>query len=157
MWTSLRNVSNPENTEFLATSSKQGRDQDLALLHAISQMFEAGFMPNFQELYGQRNRHCMKVKIPSYPWQRQRHYPSVIPSRASSSGIMERRTAHRASDNAYASVGPQSVDSTVDSTVSFNHHLTLNSDASSALRLALFSLYAGLMLIFERWWMFPLL
>lgn len=146
IWASLRNFSNPEHAEFLATSSKKGKDQDLALLHVISQMFEAGFTPNFQELYKQRNRHGTKVKIPSYPWQRQRHYPPAIISRASYSGILGRHTAPQACENADASGYPRPVSFTP----SPHHGFALNAVVSSALRMAYRFLYARLVPILER-------
>ena len=51
------------------------------LIHAFASLFMLGVTPDFDRLYSSRRYQSSKVAIPTYPWQRQRHYPDIIPSR----------------------------------------------------------------------------
>ncbi|KAH8110239.1 hypothetical protein DFH11DRAFT_1514493 [Phellopilus nigrolimitatus] len=55
------------------------------LMQSLATLFMNGVTPDFQKLYAGQSAHAKKVAIPTYPWQRQRHYPTIIPSRTGSS------------------------------------------------------------------------
>jgi len=62
-------------------STKPSNDQNRAFLRAISLLFESGVTPNFEKLFSRSPLRLTKIAIPTYPFQRQRHYPDSIPSR----------------------------------------------------------------------------
>ncbi|KAJ7760901.1 hypothetical protein DFH07DRAFT_1059948 [Mycena maculata] len=64
---------------LLASSTKKGNDQELAFLTAIASLTENGVNPNFVELFGTG---IPTTNLPTYPFQRQRHYPDFVPSRS---------------------------------------------------------------------------
>lgn len=51
------------------------------LMQCLSTLFRLGVTPDFDALFAGRRRKPSKVTIPTYPWQRQRYYPSLRPSR----------------------------------------------------------------------------
>ncbi|KAF8216995.1 hypothetical protein K438DRAFT_1798123 [Mycena galopus ATCC 62051] len=67
---------------LFSSAAKKGKDQGLAFLTAIASLTEYGVNPDFVALFG---REIPKTNIlPTYPFQRQRHWPSgVVPSRSS--------------------------------------------------------------------------
>ncbi|KAJ7482732.1 hypothetical protein FB451DRAFT_1235938 [Mycena latifolia] len=77
-WAALQSNSIPDTT-LLSCSAKKGKDQELAFLSAIANLTECGVNPDFLQLFGSG---IPKTDLPTYPFQRQRHYPSFIPSRS---------------------------------------------------------------------------
>jgi len=65
----------------ISVTGKRGKDQILALLSALSSLFEKGFTIEFDALFGQMSYTFLKTDIPRYPFQRLHNYPSYIPSR----------------------------------------------------------------------------
>nr|WGJ61594.1 polyketide synthase 1 [Sanghuangporus sanghuang] len=51
------------------------------LVQSLAMLYTLGVTPDFQKVFAGRRTQAKKVAIPTYPWQRQRHYPSIIPSR----------------------------------------------------------------------------
>nr|AKE48477.1 putative water-soluble melanin synthase [Inonotus obliquus] len=51
------------------------------LVQSLATLYTLGITPNFQQVFAGRRVQAKKVAIPTYPWQKQRHYPSIIPSR----------------------------------------------------------------------------
>ncbi|KAK0491177.1 hypothetical protein IW261DRAFT_1324940 [Armillaria novae-zelandiae] len=81
VWTLLQ-ANNLLNTSAVALFAKAGKDQEMALLTALSYLFrEHNLSPNFHELYSQRHSALKKTDIPTYPFQRVHRYPTFIPSR----------------------------------------------------------------------------
>ncbi|TFK38562.1 hypothetical protein BDQ12DRAFT_683838 [Crucibulum laeve] len=80
IWTSLQSSTFSQKTT-LATTRKKGEDQDFALLMTIAALFQGGATPNFMSLFSQRTQKYSKTSIPMYPYKRQLHYPTFIPSR----------------------------------------------------------------------------
>ncbi|KAK0206705.1 hypothetical protein DFS33DRAFT_1420932, partial [Desarmillaria ectypa] len=81
VWTLLQ-ANNLLNTPSVALSAKAGKDQEVALLVALSYLFqEHNLSPNFHELYSQRHGALKKTDIPTYPFRRVHRYPTFIPSR----------------------------------------------------------------------------
>ncbi|KAK7033257.1 6-deoxyerythronolide-B synthase EryA1, modules 1 and 2 [Favolaschia claudopus] len=64
---------------LLSSATKQGKDQELAFLTAIAALTEYGINPDFTHIFDPTTP---KINIPTYPFQRQRHYPNFIPSRS---------------------------------------------------------------------------
>ncbi len=86
-WTLLQ-ANNLLNTSAVALSAKAGKDQEMALLTALSYLFqEHNLSPNFHELYSQRHGTLQKTDIPTYPFQRVHRYPTFIPSRNQSPAV----------------------------------------------------------------------
>ncbi|KAJ6632258.1 hypothetical protein B0H10DRAFT_1771537 [Mycena sp. CBHHK59/15] len=77
-WTALQ-MNDLSSKLVLASSTKKGKDQELAFLTAIASLIENGVNPNLLVLFGTGTP---KTAIPTYPFQRQRHYPDYIPSRS---------------------------------------------------------------------------
>ncbi|KAI5116194.1 hypothetical protein M0805_005182 [Coniferiporia weirii] len=55
------------------------------LMQNMATLFVLGSTPNFEEFYVGQRVGLKKTAIPTYPWQKQRHYPTIIPSRTGSS------------------------------------------------------------------------
>ncbi|THH06897.1 hypothetical protein EW145_g3760, partial [Phellinidium pouzarii] len=55
------------------------------LMQSLATLFVLGVTPDFHEFYAGRRASVKKIAIPTYPWQKQRHYPTIIPSRMGSS------------------------------------------------------------------------
>ena len=87
IWTTLQSLTHTKPA--LATSTKQSKDQNVAFLQAIVSLFAAGVAPDFEKLFARNSFHLKRTTIPTYPFQRQRHFPDVIPSR-NSDGIQRR-------------------------------------------------------------------
>ncbi|KAJ7127893.1 hypothetical protein C8R44DRAFT_616608 [Mycena epipterygia] len=83
-WAALQSNNIPDNA-LLSSSAKKGKDQELAFLAAIASLTEYGLNPDFIALFGTAIR---KTSIPTYPFQRQRHYPTTIPSRSAFSSTV---------------------------------------------------------------------
>lgn len=66
---------------IIATSGKKNKSQEPFFLKAIASLFESGLSPNLKALFSQRPIKHTTTDIPTYPYQRQRHYPSYIASR----------------------------------------------------------------------------
>ncbi|PPQ97453.1 hypothetical protein CVT26_002801 [Gymnopilus dilepis] len=80
IWTTLQTLQHHKAT--ISTSTKQSQSQNLAFLRGIALLFEQGVTPNFEKLLqGSRSR-GRKISVPTYPFQKQRHYPECIPSRS---------------------------------------------------------------------------
>lgn len=79
IWTNLQSLTHSKLA--LATSTKQSKDQNVAFLQAIVSLFEAGVAPDFEKLFARNSFHLRRTSIPTYPFQRQRHFPDFIPSR----------------------------------------------------------------------------
>ena len=81
IWTTLQSFSR-ENIA-VATCGKRSNDQIAAFLNAIATLFEAGITPDFSKLLAQyRSQYGGRMtSLPTYPFQRQRYYPTSIPSR----------------------------------------------------------------------------
>ncbi|RDB30947.1 6-deoxyerythronolide-B synthase EryA1, modules 1 and 2 [Hypsizygus marmoreus] len=79
MWSSLQSLNLPDKL-LLATTAKQGKDQESALLQAMAALFELGLPLNLERIYEDRGETFHKTTIPTYPFQRQHHYPAYIPS-----------------------------------------------------------------------------
>uniref|UniRef100_A0A8H7XR57 Uncharacterized protein n=1 Tax=Psilocybe cubensis TaxID=181762 RepID=A0A8H7XR57_PSICU len=65
----------------LATSTKTGNDQIRAYLDALTSLFECGVNVNLEKLLSRGPSLGNKTSLPTYPFQRQRHYPNIVPSR----------------------------------------------------------------------------
>ncbi|CAK5269983.1 unnamed protein product [Mycena citricolor] len=71
-------------TRTLAVGAKKGADQEHALLGALGALYEQHKVtPDFARLYAQRPGAATleKTRIPTYPFERTRCYPTFIPSR----------------------------------------------------------------------------
>ncbi|PBK69778.1 ketoacyl-synt-domain-containing protein [Armillaria solidipes] len=80
-WTLLQ-ANNLLNTSAVALFAKAGKDQEMALLTALSYLVqEHNLSPNFHELYSQRHGALKKTDVPTYPFRRVHRYPTFIPSR----------------------------------------------------------------------------
>ncbi|KAJ7666829.1 hypothetical protein DFH06DRAFT_1040341 [Mycena polygramma] len=77
-WAALQ-VNNISEATLLSSAAKKRNDQELAFLRAIASLTEYGANPDFARLFGAG---IQKTNIPTYPFQRQRHYPSFVPSRS---------------------------------------------------------------------------
>ncbi|KAF8180341.1 hypothetical protein K438DRAFT_1725600 [Mycena galopus ATCC 62051] len=65
---------------LFSSAAKKGKDQGLAFLTAIASLIEYGANPDFATLFGTE---IPKTNVlPTYPFQRHRHWPSVVPSRS---------------------------------------------------------------------------
>ncbi|KAJ7040667.1 hypothetical protein C8F04DRAFT_1391530 [Mycena alexandri] len=82
-WVALQSNDLSEST-LLSSSAKKGKDQELAFLTAIASLVEFGMNPDFTRLLGTG---IPKTNLPTYPFQRQRHYPNSIPSRSTGSSV----------------------------------------------------------------------
>ncbi|KAJ7440338.1 polyketide synthetase [Mycena galericulata] len=69
---------NMSDNLLLSSAAKKGKDQEFAFLTAIASLTEYGINPDFVALFGTEIR---KLDLPTYPFQRQRHYPDFVPSR----------------------------------------------------------------------------
>ncbi|KAF8207894.1 hypothetical protein K438DRAFT_1713428 [Mycena galopus ATCC 62051] len=64
---------------LISSAAKKGKDQGLAFLTAVASLIDYGANPDFVTLFGTE---IPKTNtLPTYPFQRQRHWPNVIPSR----------------------------------------------------------------------------
>ena len=79
VWTALQNNGNHSHQQLVAACAKQGKDQDAAFLGCLASLFESGVTLDFTVLYDKVE--YVKMRLPTYPWQRERHYPAYIPSR----------------------------------------------------------------------------
>ncbi|KIM43996.1 hypothetical protein M413DRAFT_372839 [Hebeloma cylindrosporum] len=79
IWTTLQSL--PHTKLALATSTKKSNNQNVAFLQAIVSLFAAGVAPDFEKLFTRNSFHLKRTIIPTYPFQRQRHFPDFIPSR----------------------------------------------------------------------------
>ncbi|KAK0184742.1 polyketide synthetase [Armillaria mellea] len=61
-------------------SGKKGTNQEMALLKGLADLYQAGAALDLAKLYAQRPNMYLKTNIPTYPFQRQRHYPDFIPT-----------------------------------------------------------------------------
>ncbi|KAJ7634663.1 hypothetical protein FB45DRAFT_909481 [Roridomyces roridus] len=77
-WAALQSNDLSDNL-LLSSSAKKGKDQELAFLSAIASLIECGVNPDVAALFGPG---IPKTNLPSYPFQRQRFYPDVIPTRS---------------------------------------------------------------------------
>ncbi|KDR66938.1 hypothetical protein GALMADRAFT_232329 [Galerina marginata CBS 339.88] len=79
IWTALQAL--PHRKTSISLCTKPSNDQNGAFLRAIALLFESAVTPNFERLFSRSPLRFSKIAIPSYPFQRQRHYPDSIPSR----------------------------------------------------------------------------
>ncbi|THH03281.1 hypothetical protein EW145_g6382 [Phellinidium pouzarii] len=82
----LKDASTHHTATDIAISSFCGRptkDSLSPLVQTMATLFVLGITPDFQKFYSGRYMRTKKIAIPTYPWQRQRHYPTVIPSKSS--------------------------------------------------------------------------
>ncbi|KDR66936.1 hypothetical protein GALMADRAFT_232327 [Galerina marginata CBS 339.88] len=80
--------SNMQTPEFagksrLAFTGKRGKDQIVAMLAALSSLFEKGFTVDFEALFKQMPYKFIMTDVPTYPFQRLYNYPSYRASRNS--------------------------------------------------------------------------
>ncbi|KAK0482062.1 hypothetical protein EDD18DRAFT_1362674 [Armillaria luteobubalina] len=88
-WTLLQ-ANDILNTSTTALFTKAGKDQEMALLTALSYLFqEHSLSPNFHELYSECHGALKKTDIPTYPFQRVHRYPTFIPSRNQSPAVVK--------------------------------------------------------------------
>lgn len=77
------------SVSLVSGHGKRGSDQDIAMLLALCRVFEHGVSFNFESFYEGRNQPRPSLcSIPTYPWQRKRHYPTFTQSRNSSKGSL---------------------------------------------------------------------
>lgn len=65
----------------LALTGKRGKDQIVAMLTALSGLFEKGFNIDFNVLHTQMPYKLTMTDIPTYPFQRVHNYPAFIANR----------------------------------------------------------------------------
>ncbi|TFK38563.1 hypothetical protein BDQ12DRAFT_116355 [Crucibulum laeve] len=78
--------SNLQTAEFsgktpLTVVAKRSKSQETSFLGALSKLFENGLAVDFLLLYSQVAKKYTSTQIPTYPFQRQRHYPTYVASR----------------------------------------------------------------------------
>jgi acyl transferase domain-containing protein/NAD(P)-dependent dehydrogenase (short-subunit alcohol dehydrogenase family)/acyl carrier protein len=75
----LLGMARPSVPSGLATipSVRRGHDAWGSLQGALCQLYRAGAGIDWQQVYS--NRHCRKLSLPTYPFQRQRHWPAALP------------------------------------------------------------------------------
>ncbi|KAF8811343.1 ketoacyl-synt-domain-containing protein [Phlegmacium glaucopus] len=83
------NMQTPEFAEKsrLALTGKRGKNQIVALLSALSSLFEKGFSVEFSQLFSQMPYQFTSTQLPTYPFQRLYNYPSYIATRHSVLGL----------------------------------------------------------------------
>ncbi|KAF8151526.1 hypothetical protein B0H34DRAFT_132545 [Crassisporium funariophilum] len=83
------NMQTPEYADKvrLALTGKRGKNQIVAMLTALSLVFEKGFSVDFTQLFGQMPHKFSMTQIPTYPFQRLYNYPSYIATRHSLLGV----------------------------------------------------------------------
>ncbi|PBK61389.1 ketoacyl-synt-domain-containing protein [Armillaria solidipes] len=64
----------------ISISGKKGTDQEMALFKGLANLYQTGASLDLAKLYAQRPNSYSKTDIPTYPFQRQRHYPAFIPT-----------------------------------------------------------------------------
>ncbi|KAK0471022.1 hypothetical protein IW261DRAFT_1612345 [Armillaria novae-zelandiae] len=65
----------------ISISGKKGTNQEMALFKGLANLYQAGANLDLAKLYAQRrSTSYSKTDIPTYPFQRQRHYPTFIPT-----------------------------------------------------------------------------
>ncbi|KAK7436199.1 hypothetical protein VKT23_019275 [Stygiomarasmius scandens] len=82
MWASLQ-ANGLSGIKIIPLRAKAGKDQNLSFLEALSVLYENNISIDFRQLFVGEDGRSMyeKIRLPTYPFQRQRHYPSFIPSR----------------------------------------------------------------------------
>jgi len=65
----------------LAFTGKRGKDQIVAMLAALSGLFEKGFNLDFDALHNQMSYKLTMIVIPTYPFQRVHNYPAFVANR----------------------------------------------------------------------------
>ncbi|KAF8529293.1 polyketide synthetase [Hysterangium stoloniferum] len=86
MWTSLQDLG-LSNKQLIATTGKHGKDQHLSFLNAIARLFESNIFVDLHKIYEQRGDVPPKTTVPTYPFQRQLHYPAFVYSRKTKLGL----------------------------------------------------------------------
>ena len=87
IWTTLQSYSHKNMA--IATCGKRFNDQNAAFLSAIALLFEMGITPDFGKLLAHKSQYGGRMSsLPTYPFQRQRYYPTSIPSRNLSSFLL---------------------------------------------------------------------
>ena len=71
------------NVSITSLCDRPTTDSLNPLVQTIATLYKLGITPDFQNFYSGRRIPASKVALPTYPWQRQRHYPTIIPSRTS--------------------------------------------------------------------------
>lgn len=66
----------------LAFTGKRGKDQIVAMLAALSSLFEKGFNVDFDALFSQMPYKFAMTDVPTYPFQRLYNYPAYICTRS---------------------------------------------------------------------------
>lgn len=79
VWMALQSLEHSKIA--LATSTKAIGDQNRAFLISIAHLFEYGVTPDLSRVFS-KLLDATKIQVPTYPFQRQRHYPTYIPSRS---------------------------------------------------------------------------
>ncbi|KAJ7644124.1 hypothetical protein FB45DRAFT_824078 [Roridomyces roridus] len=67
------------NHVLLSSCANKDKDQVFAFLTALGSLIENGAHPQLLRLFG---AHMPKINLPTYPFQRQRHWPDFVPSRS---------------------------------------------------------------------------
>jgi acyl transferase domain-containing protein len=86
----------------LAFTGKRGKDQIVAMLAALSSLFEKGFTVDFDSLFAQMPHKFTMTDVPTYPFQRLYNYPSYIATRNSILGHMPQQVDSGVQDNSKA-------------------------------------------------------
>ncbi|THU96792.1 ketoacyl-synt-domain-containing protein [Dendrothele bispora CBS 962.96] len=83
MWASLQTNGLQRKMKIVPLRAKAGKDQTLSLLEALCTLSENNVSLDFSKLYVGVDGQSLyqKTRLPTYPFQRQRYYPSFIPSR----------------------------------------------------------------------------
>lgn len=89
LWTVLQGAATPRSS-LLATTTKKTGDQRGAFLDFVSNLFRLGVAFDLRNLWLGLQELPQKIEIPSYPFQRHRHYPSIRISRHASSNNIPR-------------------------------------------------------------------
>ncbi|KAF9012766.1 hypothetical protein BDQ17DRAFT_1420105 [Cyathus striatus] len=79
LWSHMQSLHGDRKAVY-AITTKQGSNQERAFLQAVASLFENNVSFDLKKLYHERGKFT-KTNIPTYPFQRQRHYPDFIPSR----------------------------------------------------------------------------
>ncbi|KAI5117734.1 hypothetical protein M0805_002079 [Coniferiporia weirii] len=89
----------PSNMAISSVCDRPVTNSLSPLMQSMATLFVLGATPNFEEFYAGRRVGLKKTAIPTYPWQKLRYYPTIIPSRTGSSrGSCEDHTYSKAWD-----------------------------------------------------------
>ncbi|KAI5117731.1 hypothetical protein M0805_002076 [Coniferiporia weirii] len=96
----------PSNMAISSVCDRPVTNSLSPLMQSMATLFVLGATPNFEEFYAGRRVGLKKTAIPTYPWQKQRHYPTIIPSRTGSSRSLRDSHAYSKSWEIGKELGP---------------------------------------------------